>query len=206
MSLQGWKFRTLFLPRLGTELLPADTLLRAEKLAAMVSGSGEAPRMDPRHSADGARLLARTVAREVNYDRAVRREYCNLGIFVVYVVTLLTMITLQRGVASGSGRLQALAARRTWLGLSLGVTADESRVTNELVNVTGVLAHVRRNVETIFGRSTCGNGVCEAPDEHPFWRAAADARHFEGGWQGRKRVRTSELQRLLSRSFSTRFG
>ena len=66
-------------------------------------------------------------------------------------------------------------------GLSLGVTADESRVTNELVNVTGVLAHVRRNVETIFGRSTCGNGVCEAPDEHPFWRAAADARHFEGG-------------------------
>ncbi|KAH8059406.1 hypothetical protein JL722_5432 [Aureococcus anophagefferens] len=43
--------------------------------------------------------------------------------------------------------------------LSLGVTADESRVTNELVNVTGVLAHVRRNVETIFGRSTCGNGV-----------------------------------------------
>ncbi|KAH8066863.1 hypothetical protein JL721_8055 [Aureococcus anophagefferens] len=187
---------------LGTELLPADTLLRAEKLAAMVSGSGEAPRMDPRHSADGARLLARTIAREVSYDRAVRREYCNLGIFVVYVVTLLTMITLQRGVASGSGRLQALAARRTWLGLgqgstrerhsqrqrlrsrrfsarlSLGVTADESRVTNELVNVTGVLAHVRRNVETIFGRSTCGNGVCEAPDEHPFWRRRR--RHFGG--------------------------
>ena len=126
MSLQGWKFRTLFLPRLGTELLPADTLLRAEKLAAMVSGSGEAPRMDPRHSADGARLLARTVAREVNYDRAVRREYCNLGIFVVYVVTLLTMITLQRGVASGSGRLQALAARRTWLGLGQGSTRERN--------------------------------------------------------------------------------
>ncbi|KAH8077599.1 hypothetical protein JL720_9983 [Aureococcus anophagefferens] len=111
----------------------------------MVSGSGEAPRMDPRHSADGARLLARTIAREVAYDRAVRREYCNLGIFVVYVP---------------------------------GVTADESRH-EQLVNVTGVLAHVRRNVETIFGRSTCGNGVCEAPDEHP--SGAAATRATEGG-------------------------
>ena len=167
--------------QMATELLPEDTLLREEKLAAMVQGSGERPRMDATHSGDGARLLMRTVAREVRYDVEVRSQYGNLALFCSYVALMLAMITLQRGVADGSGRLQALAAKTLWLGKGMDVNGDEALVDNELVNASGIYRHLASNVAQVFAYPSCGNTVCEEPDEFPFWRAAEDARALPGG-------------------------
>ena len=182
---------------IAEQLVPRSTLLRAEKLEALVRGTGELPRMDAKHASDGARLLVGNFQREVAYDKFIRSNYVNLAIFLAYVVAMLTMITLQRDIANASGRLQGLAARNIWLNLGSGVTRDESVVDTELVNETGILAHLRNQVGTIFRSpvEACGNYICEKPDEFPAWDARAEtpARDFGGCETDCGRVATQEV-------------
>ena len=80
---------------------------------------------------DGARLLAGKFRSLVRDDQAMKAQYRNLGVFLVYTFTLLGMITLQRDVADPSKRLQGLAAKNLWLGRSVAISTNEAMVASE---------------------------------------------------------------------------
>ena len=63
----------------------------------------------------------------------------------------------------------------------MDVNGDEALVDNELVNASGIYRHLASNVAQVFAYPSCGNTICEEPDEFPFWRAAEDARALPGG-------------------------
>ncbi|KAJ8602984.1 hypothetical protein CTAYLR_001497 [Chrysophaeum taylorii] len=119
----------------------------------------------------------------VTYTLVLKHAYRALGKFLAYVTLVLLIVCWQHRFFS-SGVEAYTSMKNTLFALSEGVASDGTEINDRLSSLDAFLTFVNETVlSTVFIEPTCGDNVCESPEEHPKFRAADDARTFRGSCQ-----------------------
>ena len=168
---------------IARKLVPEGTVNREAKVKAQSRGDEKAPDVDREEAREVAAMFLDAMKDELRYDLRMASSYRKFFIWLIYGISLLMVIAMQRKVNNFDVRQQYRSLHDTYFGLVANVTRDASREEGELTqNFAAISTHLRDTVlPTVFKGDACGNDICEAAwGEYPVWRGADDGKEFNG--------------------------
>lgn len=127
---------------------------------------------------DAAERSVKAVHDSVESHLEQRRGYTAMVKYLVTTSLLLIVVVAQRGF--GSDRTDMYQAiQGEMFGVTTTVTFGGVEVQSRITAYDAILDWIEtRILDTIFVDEVCGDGVCTAPDEAPFFHASDEARVF----------------------------
>ncbi|KAJ8601972.1 hypothetical protein CTAYLR_008804 [Chrysophaeum taylorii] len=146
---------------------------------------------------DSAWKVADAVHAQVRADLEQKRGYFQMVKYLATTCSMLVVVVAQRGYGGYDRTNMYQAIKGEMFGMTTAVTSGGVEVVSHLTDETAFLEWIEANVlDSIFAGEICGDGVCNQPEEMPYYQANAEARLFTGcesdcGRASTKRVRVS---------------
>ena len=126
-----------------------------------------------------ARFCLGEVRERVLRDVVMERGYRQLVKFMVTTGLLLLALLAQHGFNDRKTKIHTAVEGRLY-GATESVLDRNSDGPADLVSDSdAIVQYIKGEMDLIFTKEICGDGVCQTPDEQPAWAAADDARTFQ---------------------------
>ena len=129
------------------------------------------------HLAAAAQVSALRNLREhvVGYSTTIA-GYFALFKYLCLVLLLMIVIMGQNSASQQASSIKATVEDALY-DVKTG-TIEMGNIVSSVGSADDIIAFLEKMVSTVFIEPTCGDGICEAPEEYPTWLPAADGREF----------------------------
>lgn len=127
---------------------------------------------------DFAKRLVDSVRNEVAIDLEQRKGYLQMAKFLLTTALMLIVVVGQHGWSTEKIDMYH-AIKGQMFGETTAVTSGGVEVIDHVTESTAWLTFLEENIlDHVFEEETCGDGICNRPDEMPYYHAGTNARSF----------------------------